>query len=327
MLELSIGNITTIYRANLHVAASGDSAIKSGKFESPSFGFGSFDWNVSIVVHNYGATSGAGPGGGGGGGTGGLNGNNSSASQNAVSLTNGQNGYNDGQTWPSNPDVNPQIGRIIYIFLNRLSGFDHPCRVRYKVTVGDTRHKEESGNLDQISDAGGRIRGWQMHGSLSDLIHKDGSVPVIVQLLCCNAISEAKVPIIRSTTPAINLYDRNKQGWCLESELENTENLRLKLFFMDLHSVPRNHLRYISWIAYILARDPKSGTRESIVVSNSPHSNYYIQDGIDMGCMMDTSLSVASVSLPFIFGPFLLPFNLPRISSSFPKNDNFHLLS
>lgn len=76
----------------------------------------------------------------------------------------------------------------------------------------------------------------------------------------------------------------------------DTECVRLKLFFMDLHSVPRNHLRYISWIAYVVARDPRNGLRESIAVANSPHSNYYIQDGIDMGTLMDTTLPVAKVS-------------------------------
>lgn len=75
----------------------------------------------------------------------------------------------------------------------------------------------------------------------------------------------------------------------------DSEFVRLKLFFMDLHSVPRNHLRYISWIAYVVVREPRSGLRESIAVANSPHSNYYIQDGIDMGAMMDTSLTVAKV--------------------------------
>ena len=68
----------------------------------------------------------------------------------------------------------------------------------------------------------------------------------------------------------------SRQGWCIEADMDG-EFLRLKLFFMDLHSVPRNHLRYISWIAYVIARDPKHGIRESIAVANSPHSNYYIQ--------------------------------------------------
>lgn len=82
----------------------------------------------------------------------------------------------------------------------------------------------------------------------------------------------------------------------MESDSEN-ENIRLKLFFMDLQSVPRNHIRYISWIAYIVKRDSKSGVmKESIAVKNSPHSNYYLQDGIDMGTIMDTHIPVKEVS-------------------------------
>ena len=84
------------------------------------------------------------------------------------------------------------------------------------------------------------------------------------------------------------------KGWCIEADVENP-HLRLKLFFMDLHSVPRNHLRYISWIAYVVTRDPRNGIRESIVVDNCPHSNYYIQDGIDMGTIMDTDIPSTQV--------------------------------
>lgn len=64
---------------------------------------------------------------------------------------------------------------------------------------------------------------------------------------------------------------------------------------MDLHSVPRNHLRYISWIAYVVTRDPRNGIRESIVVDNSPHGNFYIQDGMDMGTIMDTDINSSDV--------------------------------
>lgn len=86
------------------------------------------------------------------------------------------------------------------------------------------------------------------------------------------------------------------QAWCVESD-SDMENVRLKLFFMDLQSVPRNHIRYISWIAYVVKRDPKSGAlKESLAVRNSPHSNYYLQDGIDMGTIMDTSIPVREVS-------------------------------
>lgn len=90
------------------------------------------------------------------------------------------------------------------------------------------------------------------------------------------------------------------QAWCVESDTDTSDTVRLKLFFMDLQSVPRNHIRYISWIAYIVRRlgpNCSSSARESIVVKNAPHSNYYLQDGIDMGTIMDTELSVKEVSL------------------------------
>lgn len=68
---------------------------------------------------------------------------------------------------------------------------------------------------------------------------------------------------------------------------------------MDLQSVPRNHIRYISWVAYVVRRDTKTGAlRESTAVKNSPHCNYYLQDGMDMGTIMNTEISVKEVSSP-----------------------------
>lgn len=87
------------------------------------------------------------------------------------------------------------------------------------------------------------------------------------------------------------------QSWCIEADNESGDTLKLKLFFMDLQSVPRNHIRYISWIAYLVRRDPKTGhQKDSVAVKNWPHSNYYLQDGIDMGTIMDTDLKVKEVS-------------------------------
>ncbi|KAH9424047.1 hypothetical protein DERP_008895 [Dermatophagoides pteronyssinus] len=272
LLELSLGNILTIFETDLQVSNNGQ--LKSGKFESASFSFGSFEWNVSIVIHNYGATS---------------------TTTTANSNNNNNNNSNDNTVNESSSSTTSS-NRIIYVFLNRLSGFDHPCRVQYRVIIGDDEQKnhEDSGVLDQISDAGGRIRGFQMQHSLTDLLKSNGTVRVFVELHCCNAISEAKVPIVRNPSPTISCYDRNKQGWCIEADMDS-EFLRLKLFFMDLHSVPRNHLRYISWIAYVIAKDPRHGVRESLAVTNAPHSNYYVQDGIDMGAMMDTTLPVSKI--------------------------------
>lgn len=183
MLELSLGNITTTFETHLQVSNGGP--LKSGKFESASFGFGSFDWNVSIVVHNYG------PG--------------------TTTAANNSGGQTNGNDVNSNTKDDSANGRIIYVFLNRLSGFDHPCRVKYRVLIGENKNGEDSGMLDQLSDAGGRIRGFQMQNSLTELLKSDGSVRVRVELQCCNAISEAKVPIVRNPSPTVNCYDRNKQ--------------------------------------------------------------------------------------------------------------------
>ena len=85
------------------------------------------------------------------------------------------------------------------------------------------------------------------------------------------------------------------QGWCCEADLEG-EHLKLKLYFMDMHSVPRNHLRYVSWYTFVNVLDQASGLHEDVPIKNGPHFSYYIQDGIDMGVVMDTNILVADVS-------------------------------
>lgn len=91
------------------------------------------------------------------------------------------------------------------------------------------------------------------------------------------------------------------QAWCVEADSGGSDGtsdtVKLKLFFMDLQSVPRNHIRYISWCAYLVRRDSKSGQmRDTQPVKNAPHSNYYLQDGMDLGAIMDTDVSVQEVS-------------------------------
>lgn len=123
-------------------------------------------------------------------------------------------------------------------------------------------------------------------------------VPVYVCVLyVCHSLTHVNKLTchVESRQPRIVHY----QAWCVESDSE-IETVRLKLFFMDLQSVPRNHIRYISWIAYVVRRDSKSGSmKESMAVKNSPHCNYYLQDGIDMGTIMDTHIPVKEVSTAF----------------------------
>lgn len=186
------------------------------------------------------------------------------------------------------------------LLLNRLTGFDHQCRVMYRVVLGEGERKIDSGILDQISDMSGRIRGFSMRCHVPDLVRRS-TLKIYLEMICANPISEAKVPTVRDPNSTANCYDRDKQGWCVEADME-CESLKLKLFYSDLHNVPRNHLRSVYWNAYVVRFHPTTGTKESILVLNAPHSNYYVQDGVDMGVVMETNIPVRQVTSPIFSG-------------------------
>ncbi|XP_042238306.1 uncharacterized protein LOC121876869 isoform X2 [Homarus americanus] len=70
--------------------------------------------------------------------------------------------------------------------------------------------------------------------------------------------------------------------------------LRLKLVFNDVHNVPRNHLRYVCWNAYLLRRASR-GYVESVCLTNGPFSNYYAQESTDDGLMMESEVPVKEI--------------------------------
>lgn len=246
----------------------GTVTFKNGKLETSYFHFATFEWNISIMLHN--ANSG-GP----------------------ASMVRGL--FKD--TSNHEQDMfGGKSNRSYLIFLNRLTGFENQCRIQYRIVLGQDQLREDTGMIEQLSDMNGRSRGYQIDQHTFQQLTTMGMVNLYFEFYSCNPISEAKVSITRSISPTINCYDRNKQGWSIESDMEG-EHLKLKLYFMDMHSVPRNHLRYVSWFVYVIVQDPHSGTQENIMVKNSPHCNYYIQDGIDMGVVMETNIAVADVSI------------------------------
>ncbi|GIY91233.1 uncharacterized protein CDAR_127091 [Caerostris darwini] len=175
------------------------------------------------------------------------------------------------------------------ILLNRLTGFDHAVRVQYRVVLGDAERVFDSGIQCQMSDMTGKIRGFPLKCGVSDLLHR-GLLRIYVEMMFANAISEVLIPLQNrdpsDTTP--NCYDREKHAWLAEGDIEG-ECLKLKLFCSDLHHVPRNHLRYVSWNAYVVRNET------NMIVLNAPHWNYYIQEGVDMGIVMETDIPVSVV--------------------------------
>lgn len=180
------------------------------------------------------------------------------------------------------------------MLLNRLTGFEHQCRVVWRALIYCSRHSADSGLLDQISDVQGRIRGFSP--PLPPISRRSAApLRVRVELHAANAVSEARVALTaRDTAP--NCYDRDRAGWCVEADAESAEFLRLKLFFADLGGVPRNHLKAVAWNAYVV-RDGGGGNKESVIVLNAPHQGYYVQDGVDMGVVMETNIPVTQVRI------------------------------
>ncbi|KPM09906.1 hypothetical protein QR98_0084520 [Sarcoptes scabiei] len=238
------------------------------------FHFGSFEWNISIVINN--GSGGSGP----------------------ASLVRGlfkDSSHHHHHHQQQEQDLyGTKSNRSYLVYLNRLTGFENACRIQYRLVLGQDQLREDSGTIEQISDMNGRSRGYQIDHHTFTQLAVMGIVNLYFEFYSCNTISEAKVPITSSISPTINCYDRNKQGWSVESDIES-DNLKLKLYFMDMHSVPRNHLRYVSWFVYVIVQDPHTGQQDNVAVKNAPHYNYYIQDGIDMGVVMETDISVADI--------------------------------
>lgn len=60
----------------------------------------------------------------------------------------------------------------LFVYLNRLTGYDHHCRVRYVITLGEGDRAINSGLLDDISDSNGKSYGWSPRIRLSDVVQR-----------------------------------------------------------------------------------------------------------------------------------------------------------
>lgn len=83
--------------------------------------------------------------------------------------------------------------------LNRLTGFDHRCHVRYLVVLGEGERRIDSGLVDDVSDAEGRVRGWCPGATVSDVLRK-GVIRLHLEMLLANSLSEVSV-----STPPISI--------------------------------------------------------------------------------------------------------------------------
>ena len=66
----------------------------------------------------------------------------------------------------------PTVDDRFFVYLNRLSGFDHQCRVRYIMTLGEGEKAVNSGLLDDVSDTNGICYGWKPRLRMPDVLSR-----------------------------------------------------------------------------------------------------------------------------------------------------------
>lgn len=101
-------------------------------------------------------------------------------------------------------------------------------------------------------------------------------------------------PTPPAESQAVICYDRDKQAWTLEADT-HSDTLRVRMVYKDVHNVPRNHLRYVSWSAYLLRYNSKTGLLDPISCTHAPYSHYYVQEEVDDGIIMETDVTVKEV--------------------------------
>ncbi|XP_023288998.1 uncharacterized protein LOC111674097 [Orussus abietinus] len=186
---------------------------------------------------------------------------------------------------------NRQEGRLS-VYLVRLTGFDHRCRVRYSVAMGEGDRRIDSGHIEDLSNAEGCGFGWHPRVRWSEIAIK-GVLRVSLEMVEARTISEVTVQAIGpSVLPAAPCYDRDKQAWSIRADLHSS-TVRLHLVYKDIHNVPRNHLRYVSWSAYLMRSEDSDA--EAIELPGAPFSRYYAQEPVDEGIIMETKLGVSEV--------------------------------
>ncbi|GAB6033781.1 hypothetical protein CHUAL_013943 [Chamberlinius hualienensis] len=198
---------------------------------------------------------------------------------------------------PQSPESGGGRENRLLIYLSRLTGFDYQCRMRYRIILGEGDRRVDSGNIEDFSDNEGRATyGWPLKCHLSELSRR-GLIRVHLEIFSANTVSEVKLSTTSVVGATAHCYDREKQAWSIETDV-NTEFLRLKIVYKDLYNVPRNHLRYVSWSAHVLQRNPKTGIREPVTVLNAPLGKYYFQEDSDEGVIMETGIPMREINDP-----------------------------
>ena len=185
---------------------------------------------------------------------------------------------------------------IPMIYLVRQTNFDHLCRVKYRLVIGQGEQKLDTGVMDQLFDTSGAGKPYEIRSSFRHTLYSLSSgkkLVVRVEMTSAVAISECTLlPLNRDKNKA-QLYDREKQGWLIESDT-SLDCLRFRLFYTDVHNVARRHIRHVCVGLTVV---PRRGNYKPIKAKKGvPYSQLYAQCDSDVeGLDIQTDISVREV--------------------------------
>ncbi|XP_035680328.1 uncharacterized protein LOC118418487 [Branchiostoma floridae] len=176
-----------------------------------------------------------------------------------------------------------------YVRLNRLTHFDHFCRLRYRLIARFADEKIDTGAKEELFDFGGKGNDHQIDQSLSRLTRRV-RLFLHVELFSAAHVSQVKVYATDSIKNRAFLRDTEKQCWCIESDVTNTKLVKLRLRYTDIFQMPPDYSRYVAWTARIV------GPAGDYLCKGGPFSALYVRCEKDPWHEMTTTLPAVELT-------------------------------
>lgn len=181
------------------------------------------------------------------------------------------------------------------ICLTRHTHFEHPCKLRYTLTLGEGDRCMDSDVVENLFDVTGTGEGYVLNNINMNSLIRHQKLKISMQLLSVSTISELKIPVLEKGRNCGQCYDRDKQAWAVVSEFDKGE-LKLLLFYSDARNVPRNYVRFVCWKSYVV-----TSHGNPLPLLDGPFSGYYCQGlSSEEGFEMRTNIREDEVSKIFV---------------------------
>ena len=191
---------------------------------------------------------------------------------------------------------------IPMIFVVRQKNFDQHCRARYRIRCGPEGHQLDTDVIEQLFDTSGAGKPYMIRNQLRHMFYalaNGKKLRISVELQSAVAITECSLlPLVRDKN-STTLYDREKQGWLIESDA-SLACLRFRLFYADVRNVARRHIRHVSIGLNVV---PRRGNYKPIKAKRVPYSQLYAQtsDSDIEALDIETDISVREVGYHMLF--------------------------